>query len=202
MSYDEKLLFGVGHLGCPSGKQAEPQQHFYCQQLSGRQLLWLLGTQHCACPALPAAPALPCSCGFLCACQAALLWSWAVWLFYCCFSASLQTCRCALLSTTLLPAVKSRHQIVEKIIGTCKLHALKYHATSFASTIGYLGTAGLRLMHVHVFNMPAAATCPADLLLGHQAVNTWSSVPCPKAALALALPSSGPGNGSLHSPCG
>lgn len=123
-------------------------------------------------------------------------------LFYCCFSASLQTCRCALLLTTLLPAVKSRHQIVEKIIGTCKLHALKYHASSFASTIRYLGTAGLCLMHVHVFNLLAAATCPEGLLLGHQAADTQSGSPCPKTALALALPSSGIGNGSLHFPCG
>lgn len=125
----KKFLLGIHHLGSPSGEKidwlAAASALTGCQVRESRSLFRDTATvlarlckwHQLLCPAgvalLQASPA----------CLSLVLGFRAVLSL---LLRQPQTCRCALLLTTLSPAVKSRHQTVGKINGTCKLRALKY----------------------------------------------------------------------------
>lgn len=125
----KKLPLGGHHLGSPSGEKTDwpaAASALRGSQVSGshgpfRDMAtvpaWLRKQHQLLCPAGVALPqASP-------ACLSLVLGFVAVLLL---LLRQPQTCRCALLLTTLSPTVKIRHQTAGKINGTCKLRVLKY----------------------------------------------------------------------------
>lgn len=134
-------------------------------------------------------------------CQAALLGPAFGCCFAAAFSASLQTRRCALLLTTLLPAVKTR--LRRKLTAPANYVHLDTVWLHLQVQSGIWGSQACALMHVRIVSTPAAAICSADVL----AVDIRHTVQTPgivvldeKAALALTLPSSGIGSSFLCVP--
>lgn len=199
----KKLLFGVCHLGFPSGEKTTPPAalpvSLGCQVssshgCSGDKALCLSGS------ASSISSVLLMQLSHV-LCQAALLGPGFFCCFVAAFSASLQTRRCALLLTTLLPAVKTR--LRRKLMAPANyvhLHTVRLHLQVQS---GIWGSQACALMHVRIVSTPVAASRSADVLavdIRHTMQTPGVVVPAEKAALALTLPSSGFGNSSLCFP--
>lgn len=199
----KKLLFGISHLGFPSGEKTTPPAALPvsagCQVskshgCSGDRALCLSGSassissvllmqlSHVLCQAALLGPAFGCS-------------------FVAAFSASLQTRRCTLLLTTLLPAVKTR--LWRKLTAPANYVHLDTVRLHLQVQSGMWGAQACALMHVRIVSTPAAAICSADMLavdIRHTVQTPGVLVSAEKAALALTLPSGGFVSSFLCSP--